>query len=199
MVSEPTPSPCMTTLDGSYCRLVDRLSITCQSKSCRLVSKRGSIKVHVINPAPHSQCLASRLSVRRFFAFRSDLLRVYTLHLFYIDNRYRCAPWGARGAGGAGTSAVRGPYITLRRWSTWNWRKSGNLSQFFPDTAVRRDCRREHVRPPQIGLRQDLEMARADVLTKSFCRNMFALKNRLSHQVDADGEHRRSVCRWEHF
>ena len=35
-------------------------------------------------------------------------------------------------------------------------------------------------------------MARAEVLTKSFCRNMFALKNRLSHQVDADGEHRRS-------
>ena len=48
-------------------------------------------------------------------------------------------------------------------------------------------------RPPaQIRRRQDLEMARAEVLTKSFCRNMFALKNRLSHQVDADGEHRRS-------
>ena len=48
-------------------------------------------------------------------------------------------------------------------------------------------------RPPaQIRRRQDLEMACAEVLTKSFCRNMFALKNRLSHQVDADGEHRRS-------
>ena len=45
-------------------------------------------------------------------------------------------------------------------------------------------------RPPaQIGRRQDLEMARAEVLTKSFCRNVSALRNRISHQVDADGEH----------
>ena len=45
-------------------------------------------------------------------------------------------------------------------------------------------------RPPaQIGLRSDLEMARAEVATKSFCRNVSALRNRISHQVDADGEH----------
>ena len=41
----------------------------------------------------------------------------------------------------------------------------------------------------QIGLRSDLEMARAEVATKSFCRNVSALRNRISHQVDADGEH----------
>ena len=48
-------------------------------------------------------------------------------------------------------------------------------------------------RPPaQIGLRSALEMAHAERTTKSFCRNMSALRNRISHQVDADGEHRRS-------
>ena len=46
------------------------------------------------------------------------------------------------------------------------------------------------VRPPaQIGLRSDLEMARAEVATKSFDRTVSALRNRISHQVDADGEH----------
>ena len=45
-------------------------------------------------------------------------------------------------------------------------------------------------RPPaQIGLRSDLEMARAEVATKSFDRTVSALRNRISHQVDADGEH----------
>ena len=45
-------------------------------------------------------------------------------------------------------------------------------------------------RPPaQIGLRSDLEMARAEVATKSFYRTVSALRNRISHQVDADGEH----------
>ena len=41
----------------------------------------------------------------------------------------------------------------------------------------------------QIGRRQDLEMARAEVLTKSLCQNVSALRNKISHQVDADGEH----------
>ena len=45
-------------------------------------------------------------------------------------------------------------------------------------------------RPPaQIGLRSDLEVARAEVATKSFRRNVSALRNKISHQVDADGEH----------
>ena len=48
-------------------------------------------------------------------------------------------------------------------------------------------------RPPaQIGLRSALEMAHAERTTKSICRNVSALRNRISHQVDADGEHRRS-------
>ena len=41
----------------------------------------------------------------------------------------------------------------------------------------------------QIGLRSALGMAHAERTTKSFCRNMSALRNRISHQVDADGEH----------
>ena len=45
-------------------------------------------------------------------------------------------------------------------------------------------------RPPaQIGLRSDLEVARGEVATKSFRRNVSALRNKISHQVDADGEH----------
>ena len=38
-------------------------------------------------------------------------------------------------------------------------------------------------------------MARAEVLTKSLCQNVSALRNRISHQVDADGEHGGS--RWK--
>ena len=55
----------------------------------------------------------------------------------------------------------------------------------FPDSSQGRP-------PAQIGLRSALEMAHAERTTKSFCRNMSALRNRISHQVDADGEHRRS-------
>ena len=41
----------------------------------------------------------------------------------------------------------------------------------------------------QIGLRSALGMAHAERTTKSFCRKVSALRNRISHQVDADGEH----------
>ena len=40
----------------------------------------------------------------------------------------------------------------------------------------------------QIGRRQDLEMATPEVLAKSASQNVVALKNRMGHQVDADGE-----------
>ena len=40
----------------------------------------------------------------------------------------------------------------------------------------------------QIGRRQDLEMATPEVLAKSASRNVVALKNRMGHQVDADGK-----------
>ena len=71
------------------------------------------------------------------------------------------------------------------------WRGSGNLSQFFPDTpsgwtavastSARSD--RATSRPGDGACRG---------LTKSSCQNVSALRNRISHQVDADGEHRRS-------
>ena len=73
--------------------------------------------------------------------------------------------------GPAGTE----PNLGIRRKFSQTRRPSGLPSRARP--------------PAQIGRRQDLEMARAEVLTKSSCQNVSALKNRLSHQVDADGEH----------
>ena len=43
----------------------------------------------------------------------------------------------------------------------------------------------------QIGRRQDLEMVTPEVLAKSASQNVVALKNRIGHQVDADGKLRR--------
>ena len=42
----------------------------------------------------------------------------------------------------------------------------------------------------QIGLRSDLEMVTPEVATKSASRNVVALKNKMGHQVDADGKRR---------
>ena len=42
----------------------------------------------------------------------------------------------------------------------------------------------------QIGRRQDLEMVTPEVLAKSASRNVVALKNKMGHQVDADGKRR---------
>ena len=58
--------------------------------------------------------------------------------------------------------------------------------------------RRTHLRPAeapstQIGRRQDLEMVTPEVLAKSASQNVAALKNKMGHQVDADGELRRGT------
>ena len=45
----------------------------------------------------------------------------------------------------------------------------------------------------QIGRRQDLEMVTPEVLAKSASQNVAALKNKMGHQVDADGELRRGT------
>ena len=45
----------------------------------------------------------------------------------------------------------------------------------------------------QIGRRQDLEMVTPEVLAKSASRNVVALKNKMGHQVDADGKLRRGT------
>ena len=57
------------------------------------------------------------------------------------------------------------------------------------------DPARTHLRPAeapsaQIGRRQDLEMVTPEVLAKSASRNVVALKNKMGHQVDADGKRR---------
>ena len=78
---------------------------------------------------------------------------------------------GARGVGPRGTGANLG---ICRNFSQTR-RPVGLPSRARP--------------PAQIGLRSDLEMARAEVATKSFDRTVSALRNRISHQVNADGEH----------
>ena len=45
----------------------------------------------------------------------------------------------------------------------------------------------------QMGRRQDLEMVTPEVLAKSASQNVAALKNKMGHQVDADGELRRGT------
>ena len=57
------------------------------------------------------------------------------------------------------------------------------------------DPARSHLRPAeapsaQIGLRSDLEMVTPEVAMKSASRNVVALKNKMGHQVDADGKRR---------
>ena len=75
------------------------------------------------------------------------------------------------------------------------------MAQDYVDADLRKihvfvsDPARTHLRPAeapsaQIGRRRDLEMVTPEVSTKSASRNVVALKNKLGHQMDADGEHR---------
>ena len=55
------------------------------------------------------------------------------------------------------------------------------------------DPARTHLRPAeapsaQIGRRRDLEMVTTEVTTKSAFQNVVVLKNKMGHQVDADGK-----------
>ena len=45
----------------------------------------------------------------------------------------------------------------------------------------------------QIGRRRDLEIVTPKVSTKSASQNVVALKNKMGHQVDADGKLRRGT------
>ena len=63
----------------------------------------------------------------------------------------------------------------------------------FPRHAVRRDCRRQDVRPLRSIRPSDPEMSTPEVTGYRpllVFRNVVALKNRLNHKVDADGERR---------
>ena len=127
-----------------------------------------SWRVHAVDPprqtTDNGQSERMRFNHTRVFRNRDGTLDL-------VGRHYSISKDVHSGVGPAGT----GPNLRICRDKSQIRRPSGLPSPGRP--------------PAQIGLRSDLEVARAEVATKSFRRNVSALRNKISHQVDADGEH----------